>query len=58
VDPVVLARELGLRRAALLRRIAGLPALLASYELLTHLAVGGSGAVNLRLWEQPWRRTY
>jgi len=58
VDPVVLARELGLRRAGLPRRLAGLPALLASYELLTRLAVVGSGAVNLRVWEQPWRRTY
>ena len=35
-----------------------MPALLASYELLTRLAVVGSGAVNLRVWEQPWRRTY
>ena len=58
VDPVMLARELGLRRPALPRRLAGLPALLASYELLTRLAVVGSGAVNLRVWEQPWRRTY
>jgi len=58
LDPVMLARELGLRRAALPRRLAGLPALLASYELLTRLAVVGSGAVNLRVWEQPWRRTY
>jgi len=58
VDPVVLARKLGLRRVALPRRLAGLPALLASYELLTRLAVVGSGAVNLRVWEQPWRRTY
>ena len=58
VDPVVLARELGLRRAGLPRRLAGLPALLASYELLTRLAVVCSDAVNLRVWEQPWRRTY
>ena len=58
VDPVVLARELGLRRPALPRRLAGLPALLATYELLTRLAVVDSGAVNLRVWEQPWRRTY
>src|SRR5258708_14892637 len=58
VDPVVLARELGLWRAALPRRLARLPSLLASHELLTGLAVVGSGAVNLRVWEQPWRRTY
>ena len=58
VNPIVLARELGLPRPALPRRLAGLPALLASYELLTRLAVVGSGVVSLRVWEQPWRRTY
>jgi hypothetical protein len=58
VDPVGLARGLGLRRAALSRRLAGLPALLASYELLTRLAVAGPGLAHLRDWEQPWRRTY
>src|SRR5438132_2003870 len=57
-DPVALARELGLRGPALTRRLAGLPSFLASYELLTRLAMVGSGAVNLHAWEQPWRRTY
>src|SRR6267378_2577330 len=54
----MLTRELGLRRPALPRRLAGLPALLASYGLLTRLAAVGSGAVNMRIWEQPGRRTY
>jgi hypothetical protein len=58
VDPVVLARELGLGRPGLTRRLAGLPALLASYELLTRLAAVGAGTVNLQVWERPWRRTY
>ena len=55
--PVVFARELGSggRLATAPRR---LPSLLASDQLLARLATVGSGAVNLRVWEQPWRRTY
>ena len=53
-----LARRCGLRRADLLRLLAGLPQLLATYALLAAVAASRPGRPDLLAWERPWRRRY
>lgn len=55
-DHVQLAKHFRLRRADLLARLPELPFVLASYELLAHLAASQPGAPSPLTWERPWRR--
>ncbi len=56
-SPEGLARRYRLRRADLIRRLAGLPPLLANYELLGALAATVAGRPVLHAWEYPWHVT-
>ncbi|HEY7063771.1 MAG TPA: winged helix-turn-helix transcriptional regulator [Chloroflexota bacterium] len=58
VDIEQLARRNRLRAVDLLALIAGLPRLLATYELLGALVASRPGPPNLLAWERPWRRRY
>jgi len=53
-SPEDVARRYRLRRTDLLRRLIGLPPLLASYELLGALAATVAGRPVLHVWEYPW----
>jgi len=53
--PAALARQYRLRRADLVKRLVGLPPLLATYELLGALAASEAGAPVLHVWDYPWR---
>ena len=58
VDPEYVARRARLRGTDLLDRLAGLPHVLALYDLLAALADSRTGRIDLLAWEQPWRRAF
>lgn len=58
VRPSDLAAKLRLRPIDLLKRIEGLPQVVASYQLLGAVAASRAGRPTLLAWQRPWRGQY
>lgn len=58
VEPAEMVRDLRLDTHDLLARLADLPYLLASYQMLAGLADAGSVWPTLLAWWRPWRRRF
>ncbi|HLG74001.1 MAG TPA: replication-relaxation family protein, partial [Chloroflexota bacterium] len=55
-EPAELAARNKLRRNDFMREVAGLPQLVALYEMLATVAGWAPGAPEMLDWERPWRR--